>query len=258
MDLFVIISLLLGLVSLIVAFILEGGHLSSLLEPTAALIVFGGTFGAVGVSFPAKILAKVPKLIKILLTNKKEDRENLILQFKDLSNKVRKDGLLALDSELQTGEYDKFLIHGLQLVTDGIDGDLIRKTLETRIDNMEYRHSKGIAIFEAAGGFAPTMGVIGTVMGLVHVLSNLSDPSTLGPKIAVAFIATLYGVGSANLIWLPIANRLKELDSDEILTKSMIVEGIMMIYSGSNPALIEERLRGFLEHEEETGEKAEQ
>lgn len=257
MDIFLIISIIAAFASLILGFIFEGGHMGALWEWTAALIVFGGTFGAVFISYPVSVLARVPKVLKVLFFRRKDDKEKIINDLKELSVKVRKEGLLSLESELHEGKYDSFLVHGLRLVTDGIDGELIRKSLETRIDNMEYRHSKGIAIFETAGGYAPTMGVIGTVMGLVHVLGSLSDPSGIGGQIAVAFIATLYGVGSANLLWLPIATRLKELDADEILTKSMIIEGVMLIYSGSNVSLVEERLRGFLENATEEGEKRE-
>jgi chemotaxis protein MotA len=254
----VLVSLVIAFGCLIGAFVLDGGHVTKLLEPTAAMIVFGGTFGAVGFSFPMAIIKKVPRLLRIVISNKKFDKEKLIEQIKELSIKVRKEGLLSLESEMQTGDYDSFLKHGLELVTDGIDAEVIKKSLETRIDNMEYRHSKGISVFEAAGGYSPTMGIVGTVMGLVHVLGSLEDVSTIGPKIAVAFIATLYGIGAANLLWLPIANRLKEIDADEILEKSMMIEGIMLICSGSNVSLVEERLRGFLEDAQEKREEGQQ
>jgi chemotaxis protein MotA len=143
---------------------------------------------------------------------------------------------------------------------DGTDPEIIKKILETKLDNMEYRHSKGIAVFEAAGGYAPTLGIIGTVMGLVHVLGNLSggDTGALAGSIAVAFIATLYGIGTANLMWLPIANKLKELDTDELVTKNMMMDGILMIQEGGNPALIVERLKGYLDDEKKGEEIREQ
>ncbi len=171
---------------------------------------------------------------------------------------ARTGGLLSLESEIQNNTYDKFIVDGLQMIMDGTDPEIIKKTMECKLDNMEYRHSKGISVFEAAGGFAPTMGVIGTVMGLVHVLGNLSNPDELGPQIAVAFIATLYGVGSANLLWLPLANKLKELDTDELVTKNMMMDGILMIQEGGNPALIVERLKGYLDDEKEGAEIREQ
>lgn len=254
MNIFLLISMFFAFISLIVAFVLEGGTVSSLLQPTAALIVFGGTFGAIGVSFSVKTLKKIPKLILIILRKQKSDRQAILESFVKLSNKIRKEGLLSLEVELRSDDYDPLMVTGLQLVIDGIDAENIKKTLEVRMENIDERHEKGIAIFEAAGGYAPTMGVIGTVMGLVHVLGNLNNPDTLGPQIAVAFIATLYGVGSANLMWLPIANQLKEINAEEIATKSMITEGVIMIQEGSNPTLIQERLRGYLENEEKVEE----
>jgi len=235
----------------LVGFVMDGGQLHSLVEISPMLIVFGGTIFAVAISFPSSVLKKVLKVLKIVIFPPKEDREKIMEDIKTLSMKARKDGLLSLDTEIHSEgiEYDPFLVNGLTLVTDGLDGELIRKTLESRIENIEYRHSKGIAVFESAGGYAPTLGVLGTVMGLIHVLSNLSEPASLGPKIAIAFIATMYGVGSANLLWLPIASRLREIDEEEILTKSMIVEGVIMIYNGSNVTFVEERMRGFFEDE---------
>ncbi len=248
MDIVTLISLIFSFAALILAFIFDGGTVSALLKPTAALIVFGGTFGAVGISFPAKRLAKIPKLFLIAFKNKKDDRQRLLQYFLQVTNTVRKDGLLSLEREIENSEYnDEFLKSGFELVTDASDAENLRHTLETKISNMEERHSKGISIFEAAGGYAPTMGVLGTVMGLVHVLGDLSNPEELGGKIAVAFIATLYGVGSANLIWLPIANKLKELDSDEVVTKYMMLDGIILLHNGSNPAIMEEHLKGYLD-----------
>ena len=257
MDIVTIISLIFSFAALVVAFLLEGGVLSALLQPTAALIVFGGTIGAIGVSFPANRLAKIPKLILLVFVNKKENREEIMDSLLELAVIKRKEGLLALEQEIVSGKYNDFIVSGLQLVIDGADTDGLKHTLETRIENMEDRHSKGIAIFEAAGGLSPTMGVIGTVMGLVHVLGDLSNPGELGGKIAVAFIATLYGVGSANLLWLPIATKLKELSSDEILTKYMMFEGVMMLQNGSNPIFMKEQLKGYLEHAPKEGEERE-
>lgn len=257
MDITMIISIIVAFASMIMAFVLDGGHVHKLLEPTAAMIVFGGTFGAIGVSFKSQVLVKLPKIIAIAFKKQKQDRQQIIDTFWKVSNLARTSGLLSLETEIQNNTYDKFIVEGLQLVMDGTDPEIIKKTLENKVDNMEYRHSKGIAVFEAAGGFAPTMGIIGTVMGLVHVLGNLSDPDKLGPQIAVAFIATLYGVASANLLWLPIANKLKELDTDEIVTKNMMMDGILMVQEGGNPALIVERLKGYLDDEKEKGEEGE-
>ncbi len=258
MDIFMIISVIFAFGALIVAFVLDGGHIGALLSLTPALIVFGGTIGAIGVSFKSSVLVKLPKIVRIAFTNQKQNRKEIIDTFWKLANLARTNGLLALESELLNNTYERFIVQGIQLVMDGTDPEIIKKILENKVDNMEYRHSKGIAVFEAAGGFAPTMGVLGTVMGLVHVLSDLSNPDELGPKIAVAFIATLYGVGSANLLWMPVANKLKELDTDEIVTKNMMMDGILMIQEGGNPTLIVERLKGYLDDEKEGEEIGEQ
>lgn len=250
MDIVTLLSLIFSFIALILAFVLDGGVLSALLEPTAALIVFGGTFGAIGMSFSSKDLAKIPKLLALAFRKKKQSREELLTYFDSISTMVRKEGLLSLEGKMNEDKnMDPFLVSGLQMVVDGIDIDEVKETLENRIMNMQQRHEKGIGIFEAAGGYAPTMGVLGTVMGLVHVLGDLSRPDELGGKIAIAFIATLYGVGSANLIWLPIASKLKELDADETITKYMMLDGITMIQRGSNPRLIAERLEGYLDYE---------
>lgn len=259
MDLGMIISMIFAFVMLVVAFVLDGGHPHALLEPTAAMIVIGGTIGVVGVSFPMSVLKNLPKVIGIAFRGHKENREEIIQVFYKIANLARTNGLLSLENELQSNNYDPFIKDGLQLVMDGTDPEIIKKILETKLDNMEHRHSKGIAVFEAAGGYAPTLGVLGTVMGLVHVLGNLSgDTAALGESIAVAFIATLYGVGTANLIWLPIATKLKELDTEELVTKNMMMDGILMIQEGGNPALIVERLKGYLDDEKKGEEVREQ
>jgi len=252
MDIVSIGSLIFGFAALIVAFIFEEGVLSKLISPTSALIIFGGTFAVLGVSFPSRRLAKVPKLIGIAFSKHKDDRAAILAYFEELAVLVRKDGLLSLEQKISTGEnLDPFLVTGLQMVIDGTDLDNMKHTLETKISNMEERHSKGIAIFEAAGGYAPTMGVVGTVLGLINVLADLSDTEALGGKVATAFIATLYGIASANILWLPIATKLKELDSDETVTKYMMLDGIIMLQNGSNPILIREHLEGYLEDEKE-------
>jgi chemotaxis protein MotA len=258
MDIVTLVSIIFAFASLLLAFVLEGGVLTALLQPTAAMIVFGGTIGAIGISFKGSNLAKVPKLVMLIFKNKKENREQILENFVALSVLTRKEGLLALEQELTDKKYDEFIVTGMKLVIDGADEDTLKHAMENKIVNMEDRHEKGIAIFEAAGGYAPTMGVLGTVMGLVHVLGDLSNPDELGGKIAVAFIATLYGVGSANLLWLPIASKLKELNSEEVITKNMMLEGIMLLRNGSNPAFLREQLKGYLEHaKEEEGKEGE-
>jgi len=238
-------GILLGVFSLVIAFVLDGGHVTALFKPTAAMIVFGGTIGATIVAFSLSEIMIVPKLLRIILFQKLTDEIALIEHLVSLADKVRREGLLYLENELPNMD-DSFMRKGIQLVVDGTDPELVRQIMETEMYAIQERHRIGASIFEAAGGYAPTMGIIGTVMGLVHVLSNLESPETLGPSIALAFIATLYGVGSANLLWLPIAEKLKNLSKKEVMLREMMLEGIMSIQAGYNPMLIRERLTAFL------------
>lgn len=247
MSISVIAGLLLGFVSLILAFVLDGGHLVKLLAPTAAMIVFGGTIGAVIVSTPPGDLKRVGGILRVVFKKNEKDLAKLIEYFKNLTIISRKEGLLTLEKEVSNAEaIDPFIAKGLAMAVDGTEPQRVREIMENQIYLTFERHKSGIAMFDAAGGFAPTMGIIGTVMGLVHVLGNLEDPKALGPKIAVAFIATLYGVGSANLLWLPIANKLKALNKIENFEKEMIMEAVISIQEGTNPNILEEKLMSFL------------
>lgn len=247
-----IIGILLGLVSLVLAFILEGGHLGSLIQPTALLMVFGGTFGAVIASFSQEQLKNIGKIFKVAFTPRKNNTVELIRDLKDISSKTRKNGLLSMEATISSeNTLDPFIIKGLRMMVDGVEPDLLRTTLELKANGMYERHVNNAAMFDAAGGFAPTMGIIGTVLGLVHILGNLSgDPGSLAPLIATAFIATLYGVASANVLWIPIANKLKQLNKQEITEKELIIEGILLIQGGANPNIIEEQLKSFLTDKE--------
>jgi chemotaxis protein MotA len=251
MDISVIIFIILGMGSVILGFLLEGGSILALLLLSPAIIVFGGTAGAVGLTFPADILRRLPGMLKIVVNPKKIDLTELVAYFRDVSYKTRKNGLLSLEGEISSDpNLDPFIKKGLQLVVDGVDPQAVRSILELELESTSERHRKGAAVFEQAGGFAPTLGIIGTVMGLVHILADLSDPNTLGPKIASGFIATLYGLSSANLIFLPLATRLKVLDEKEYGERSLIIEGILYIQEGINPNTIAEKLKGFLNKQE--------
>jgi len=245
-----LLFLIFGFAAMVSAFMLEGGHVGSLFVLTAAMIVFGGTLSTVGLSFPTELVKKFPAILKKAFSTSDHnvlDQVNLLI---DIANIVRREGVLVLERMLNEREMDRLTRTGLQLVADGIEPELIRGVMESYIENAQMRHKEGAAMFEAAGGFAPTMGIIGTVMGLVHVLGNLSDPGSLGPAIAVAFIATLYGVGSANLIWLPLGSRLKVMDKLEAHQASMVVEGVVLIATGISPRIVEERLQAYLEPHE--------
>ena len=249
MDIIMLVGFIIGLGGLVLAFLLEGGVISALLQPTAAMIVFGGVIGAVVISYPSSHLRRLPRILKKAFGREKINRAEILATLIRLSMIARKDGLLALEQEIESDQLDDFMKAGLRLIIDGADEEVVRLALETRIINMEHRHEQGIAIFEGAGGYAPTMGVIGTVMGLINVLGDLSEPKELGAKIATAFIATLYGVASANIIFLPIATHLKELNSEEVLARNMILEGLQLLRSGSNPTFMREQLKGYLEDE---------
>lgn len=245
MDITTIVGLLLGFSSLIIAFVMEGGSPLALVGLSAGIIVFGGTIGAVAVSFPGAQLRRVGALLKIAFMHKSKSPLDVIDELVMLATTARREGILSLEEKIE-GYTDEFFKNGIRLVVDGVDPELVRSILETELSFVEARHESGAAIFETAGGYAPTMGIIGTVMGLIHVLSNLSNVNKLGPLIATAFIATLYGVGSANLVWLPLASKLKMRSKEEMLTKELIMEGILSIQAGENPNILGQKLRVFL------------
>ncbi|HHW57474.1 MAG TPA: flagellar motor protein [Clostridia bacterium] len=249
LDIATIVGIVLGVGSLIYAFTLEGGTVASLIGVSAAIIVFGGTIGATITSYSMEDLKKVPKLLARAFTSEKENYIEIIKYFTYLAQKARSEGLLSLESEIESEEIKKFdpiLKESLELVVDGSDMELIRTTMENKIYIEDMEAKKEAGIFESAGGYAPTMGIIGTVMGLVHVLSNLSEPDKLGPAIAVAFIATLYGVSSANLFWLPIAQKLKNRARIKRTERELILEGSLSLQAGENPKILERKLMTFI------------
>ncbi|BFT68707.1 flagellar motor protein [Paenibacillus sp. P36] len=245
MDLTTVLGLVLGLVGLIGGYMWDGGHISSLIIPSAMLIVFGGTFGAVAVSFPLSILAKIPKALGIAFREVKRDPAATIEELVDMASIARREGVLALEQRAQE-HTNPFLKDGLLMVVDGTDPELTRQILELEMDAIEHQVDNMAKIFEAGGGYAPTMGIIGTVMGLIHVLGNLEDPSSLGPAIAVAFTATLYGVMSANLIYLPLATKIKVRGKEMVAEMELMLEGILALQAGENPQLIKKKLTSFL------------
>lgn len=249
-----ILGLALAVFSLAGGFMLDGGHLGALLSITAAIIVFGGTLGATAIAFSLSELKNIPKLFKIALFPKQQEPAQIIDLIVSLADEARREGLLYLENRL--GEIDdQFLRKGVQLVVDGTDPELVRSIMEVELFAIEERHHIGSSIFETAGGYAPTMGIIGTVMGLIHVLGNMSDPNSLGPAIAVAFMATLYGVGSANVLWLPVGSKLANLSKKESTLRMLMIEGIVSLQAGYNPILIRERLSAFLNPDLRTRDK---
>jgi chemotaxis protein MotA len=239
MDIAFIGFLVFGFVAMLSAYVMEGGVLGALVTPTAAIIVFGGTFAAAGLSFPFSTIKRLGAILGVVLKGTHHDGVSIVKFFYDICQTTRKNGLLSIEEEINNKtDINPIAKKGLLMIVDGYDADLIRNTLEIEAEVISERHKEGAAVFESAGAYAPTMGIIGTVMGLVHVLGSLSDPSTLGPKIAVAFLATLYGVFSANIIFLPIGSRLKEMNKEEELINMMVIEGVLEVQAGTHPAAV--------------------
>jgi chemotaxis protein MotA len=259
-DLTTIIGLILGLAALIGGYLWDGGHMEALFVPSALLIVIGGTAGAVIVSFPMARLKELGQACKMAFKEQKRDPSQIIEELVEMATIARREGVLALEQRAQENS-NHFLKDGLMMVVDGTDPELTRQILELEMDALEHKHEGFAKVFEAAGGYAPTMGIIGTVMGLIHVLGNLSDPGSLGPAIAVAFAATLYGVSTANVIYLPIANKIKVRSKELISEMELMLEGILALQAGENPQLIHKKLTSFIHNDhraEEGGERGEE
>lgn len=215
--------------------------------PSAFIIVIGGTIGATLTSVGLKLFKTVPASFKRAVNYTPIDRPKTIGTLVTFAEKARREGLLVLEDDLQDVE-DEFLRKGVQLVVDGTDPELVKEILQTEVDTVAEENEGRSGVYMAMGGFCPTMGVLGTVMALVLVLSNLDDAASLGPAISLAFIATLYGVGAANLIFLPIGNKLVHCSQDEIASRELMIEGILAIQSGDNPRIVEEKLVAFLDN----------
>jgi chemotaxis protein MotA len=230
---------------LLFAVIMEGGNPAALINIPALLIVIGGTSMATFASSSMEQMKRLPTLYKKAFSGSDLDARAAIATMVGLADKARREGLLALENELD-GLPDEYSRKGIQLVIDGTDSDLVRTILQSELDGMMGRHRANAKFFATAGGFAPTLGILGTVLSLVHVLENLSSPRTLGHSIAGAFLATLYGVGSANIIFLPVSNKLKELSTEEVLYRELLLEGVLSIQAGENPRILADRLSTFL------------
>jgi len=225
---------------------IEGGSPASLVNLPGAVIVFGGTFGVAFVAFSPKITLNLPKIILQIFKQKLANPVKIIDLLIELADKARRQGLLSLEED-EEKLVDPFLKRAIQLVVDGTDPETVRQLLEIDTRRMTQRHLESSAILDAMGGYAPTMGIIGTVMGLVNVLGKLGeDPAGLGESIATAFLATLYGVGSANLLWLPLGSKLKQGNSEELLLRQLMTEGVLSIQAGDNPRVVRSKLEAYL------------
>jgi chemotaxis protein MotA len=224
---------------------MEGTNVMVVINIPAILIVLVGTLGATIAACGLEVHVRLPKLYKKAIMPDDLDLVGRVDQLVGFADQARRDGLLALDEAVK-GIEDPFTRKGVQLVVDGTDPDLVAAVLDAENEAMRKRHSFGRAPFMQAGALAPTMGIVGTVFGLVNVMNNLNQPSTLGPLIAAAFLATLIGVGSANVVFLPIANRLKELSEAEMHFREMTLEGILAIQAGDNPRVVAEKLMAYV------------
>ncbi len=253
MDIATILGLIIGFGAIIGGQVMEGGHVSALIQPTAAIIVMGGTFGAAFVSFPTKSIIQALKDAPRTIFVSQQNPESIIKDIIGYAAKARRNGLISLEQEAQNIK-DSFTRKGISLVVDGIDPQKLRETMEIELATFEEHSKVSAEFFEAAGGYAPTIGIIGAVLGLIHVMENLSDASKLGAGIAVAFVATIYGLMTANLICIPFSTKLKSRLKEELLQKEMVIEGLIAIQNGENPHFIEQRLRAFI-HESKPDDK---
>jgi chemotaxis protein MotA len=244
-------GILLALAGILAGLLLEGGRIDQIMQPTAAMIVFGGTIGAVMLQYPmATVLAAVRRLAQVFFQGKSAGQATL-RQLVEFANKARRHGIVSLDQDLAKIK-EPFLKQSIMLAVDGTEPAELRKIMELQLDNLTEREEKIPAVFESAGGFSPTIGIIGAVLGLIQVMQHLDHIDQVGRGIAVAFVATIYGVAAANLVFLPVAGKLRHRIREEHRIKEMVIEGVISILEGMNPRMIEVKLESFLS----TGGKA--
>lgn len=244
-DLLSIAGIIASLLAVLGGNALEGGRVSSLVNGPALLIVFGGTLGAALLQTPLDDFLRAIRLSGQVFITPQEPFADLIKKMMSWCNVARREGLLGLE-DISNKESDLFVRKGMQLLVDGLEPVEIRKILEMDLDNHEQAELQAASMFEAMGGYSPTIGIIGAVMGLIHVMQNLADPSMLGAGIATAFVATIYGVSFANLLLLPFAAKLKSLIQKRSKYREMVIEGIVAISEGENPRNLERKLESFL------------
>jgi chemotaxis protein MotA len=237
--------------------LLEGGNLGQILQPTAAMIVFGGTLGAVMLQFPLAIILLAFRQLGSVFVTPRRDQQATIRQLVQYAQKARREGIVSLDAELANIE-DPFLKRSLMLAVDGTEPQELRKMMELELDNQAEYEEQVPQVFESAGGFAPTVGILGAVLGLIQVMQHLDKIDEVGKGIAVAFVATIYGVGSANLLYLPIAGKMKLRVREEQIMREMKLEGVASILEGMNPRMLETKLLGFLVEADQIPDRTEE
>jgi chemotaxis protein MotA len=242
-----ILGIVLGAGAILLGQYLEGGKLGSLIQVTAFFIVIGGTLGAVMLQSQAHNFITGMRMLGWIFVPPQLDFQKVLNTLINWGNQARRGGLLALEPYV-TNEKDPYVKHGLTLLVDGAEPETVRNAMLLDVDSYEEQARAAAKIWESAGGYSPTFGILGAVLGLIHVMENLSDPSKLGAGIAVAFVATIYGVGGANLFFLPVASKLKHYISLEVRRREMLAEGLYSIANGENPRLLENKLVGYLHH----------
>jgi len=245
MDTLSLAGIVIAVAAIVGGNMLEGGHFDSLVQLTAFVIVVGGTVGAIMVQVPYSTFVRSMQIGRWVFLPPELESKATVQKLVRWSNIARKEGLLGLEN-IAERERDPFSRKGLQLVVDGNEPDTIRSIMEVDMDSHEFRDLQAARVFEGMGGYAPTVGIIGAVLGLIHVMNNLADPQMLGDGIAVAFVATIYGVGIANLFLLPAANKLKGHVYRQSQFREMVIEGLVSIAEGENPRNIETKLQGYM------------
>ncbi len=245
MDILSLIGLVLAVCAVIVGSILKGAGVKALLSAAAFMIVIVGTIAAICVQTPLPVMKRAMRILPWIFRPPDVQRTELIKRMVEWSNTARKQGLLGLEGAIEK-ESDDFVRKGLQLVVDGSEPDVIRNTLEVDLHVREQADTRAAKVFEGMGVYAPTLGIIGAVLGLMSVMQNLADPSKLGQGIAAAFVATIYGIGLANLFFLPAASKLKVAIQSMSEAREMVIEGMISIAQGENPRSIESKLQGYL------------
>lgn len=241
MDIFLIIGLVLGAICIVMALVLKGASVAMLLNGEVAVIIFGGMIAAVLSSYTMADIRRLPKVMKVLMSNEEPDFTGTIEKLVELSNVARREGLLALEAPVNDLD-DPFMKQGLELVVDGAEAEQIRDLMESEVDAMEARHHRMSGVFKTAGATSPTLGVMGAAIGLIGALGNLSDINKLGPMIASAFVATIFGIFMGYLVMIPFATRLEAKNEEEALLKNLIIEGVMDIQAGHSAKVIEQKL----------------
>jgi len=248
-------GIILAIGGIIAGLLMEGGNLRQVLQPTAAIIVFGGTIGAIMLQFPLAVVLQAIRRLGSVFFTPTQNPESTVHRLVQYAQKARREGIVSLDAELDAIE-DPFLKKSLMLAVDGTEPDELRKIMELELDNQAEYEEQVPQVFESAGGFAPTIGIIGAVLGLIQVMQHLDKIDEVGRGIAVAFVATIYGVGSANLLYLPAAGKMKIRIREAQIAREMTLEGVASILEGMNPRMLETKLLGFLVEAQASGKKA--